>query len=342
MPVSERIDRIFGTLESAGYPRALQRQLLPEWVTSEVLSDNAASTEIAAILAQRLGLRSNPLFSAEPRIESLKSYKTRYKRSVPAKSKNLSPITSIAVTVAEMVSFAFGHPYRPLETDIASLRKTIFEQHGGKWIGLRNTLLTCWDHGIPVIHLSNLDDSISKMDAMVVFANNRPNIILTKNSTSWAWQLFILAHEMGHCALGHVNSEEILIDEQLGDGSYALTDPDKEEQLADHFAIALLNGRDHATYTAPSENINAIELSMAAIAHGLKNRIDPGHIVLNYGHHNNAWVIANKAVSYLEKDNEPANKIINELIWANIDRNLLPDDNVEFLEHLMGTSEQGV
>ncbi len=62
---SSRLDRIFGSLESAGFPRALQKSLLPEWVTSDVLADDAASFEVAAILAKRLGLRTSPLLQGE-------------------------------------------------------------------------------------------------------------------------------------------------------------------------------------------------------------------------------------------------------------------------------------
>lgn len=341
MPISDKIDRIFSTLESAGYPRTLQRQLLPEWVTNEVLSDAAASTEIGTILAQRFGLKTSSLFSSSPSIESLKTFKTRYKRSVPAKSKNLSPITSIASSVAELVSFAYDKPYRPLDTNTSRLRESIFQAHKGHWIGLKNLLLTCWDHGIPVIHLSNLDNNLSKMDALVVFANGRPNIILTKNSESWAWQLFIIAHELAHCALGHVHPDEILIDEQLGKEAYALTDADEEEQAADRFAISLLNGREQATYTTSNPNINAIELSMAALEHGKRTKVDPGHIVLNYGNHNNAWAIANTAIRHLESGIAPASKIINGLLAYHLDLTRLPTDSVEYLNHLMNIDVQG-
>lgn len=331
MPTSSKIEQIFDTLESAGYPRALQEHLLPEWVTSEVLNNNNTSKEIAVILAQRLGLKTSGLFAEHTSIESLRTHKPKYKRSIPAKSKNLSPITAIAVTVAEMVSFACTQPYIPLEQDTIKLRNSILETHKGKWIGLRNVLLTCWAHGIPVIHLSNLGNMVSKMDAMVVFANGRPNIVMSKNSRSWAWQLFILTHELGHCALGHVSPDEILIDEQLGSESYALSDPDNEEQAADKFAISLLNGRDDATYTASIKNINAQELSKVALDYGTAHKIDPGHIVLNYGNHNNQWQIANAAINYLERNTQPANQLINELLWHQIDLSSLPEDSIDFI-----------
>lgn len=50
-------------MESAGFPRSLQNLLLPEWVAPDVLSDAAVSSEIAAILAKRLGLRASSVHS---------------------------------------------------------------------------------------------------------------------------------------------------------------------------------------------------------------------------------------------------------------------------------------
>lgn len=332
MPVSERISRIFGALETAGYPSPLQRRLLPDWVTNEVLENNAASAEVAVILAQRLGLRTSPLLSATPHVEALRSHDVRYKRSISAQSKNLTSATSVAVTVAEMIGISCDIPYRPFTNDPLSLRQEIFDTHNGKWIGLRNLILSCWSHGVPVVHLTGLGIGAPKMDGVVIFTHDRPVILLSKNSESWAWQLFILAHEVGHCALGHISPDEILIDEQLGEQSYALTDADPEEQAADKFAIALLNGRHEATYTVKTTSLNSATLANAAIAHGKRNRVDPGHIILNYGHNNNAWPLAMKAIQYLKTP--PASEVINEALWGHIHSSRLPTDSVDFLRTL--------
>jgi len=336
MPVADRINRIFGVLESAGYPKSLQKRLLPEWVTGEVLGDTAASAEIATILAQRLGLRTSLLLSVEPRVESLRSFDTRYKRSIPSRARDLTAATSVAVTIAEMAAISCQMPYRPFLEDPLTLREEIFAQHQGKWIGLRNLLLSCWDHGVPVVHLCQLGEGMPKMDGMVVFTHGRPVILLSKNTESWAWQLFILSHEVGHCALGHVSPGEILVDEQLGDQSYALTDSDLDEQAADSFAIAMLNGRHGATYTASDTTLNAADLANAAVFHGGINKVDPGHIILNFGHHNKAWPLAMKALTFLDAKQPPASSVINEALWRYIQHDQLPPDNIDLLEKLTG------
>ena len=62
--------------------------------------------------------------------------------------------------------------------------------------------MTCWAHGVPVMYWRNLGTA-SENGWHGGSTNGRPVIILSKASQLWAWQLFILAHEVGHVALGH-------------------------------------------------------------------------------------------------------------------------------------------
>lgn len=328
------IDRIFGVLESAGYPRDFQHSLLPHWVTSEVLQDEGATLEVAAILAKRLGLRVAPLFADNPGLEELRRRDTKYKRSIPNKSKNLNAATSLAMFVAESVAYATPFKYQPFPTDPFELRAEILGSEGGNWLGLRNALQACWRHGVPVIYLDHVGEGLPKMDGMVTAVDGRPVIILSKKSTSWAWQLFIIAHEIGHCALGHIGPDEILIDESLGEQSYALDDPDEDEQAADHFAITLLNGRENATYASGTSSMSARGLVQAAIDYGKANKVDPGHVVLNFAKHNDAWPLGMAATNILQEGKPPAGIVINDLLWRCIEQRALPSDTLELLSRV--------
>jgi hypothetical protein len=333
MPATQ-IDRIFGALESAGYPRDFQQSLLPEWVTSEMLQDQGATLEVASILAKRLGLRVAPLFSDNPGLETLHRRDTKYKRSIPNKSKNLSAATSLAMFVAESVAYSTPFSYTPFPTDPLELRAEILGTEGGNWLGLRNLLQACWRHGVPVIYLDHVGDGLPKMDGMVTLIDGRPIIILSKKSTSWAWQLFIIAHEIGHCALGHIEPDEILIDEALGEQSYALDDPDEEEQAADRFAITLLNGRENATYGSGTANMSARGLVEASVNYGKANHVDPGHVVLNFAKHNNAWPLGMAAIKMLQAGAAPAGAVVNNLLWRCIRADVLPDDTTALLRRV--------
>ncbi|ANB74922.1 hypothetical protein AYM40_20955 [Paraburkholderia phytofirmans OLGA172] len=339
MAVAKQIERIFGSLEAAGFPRAFQKTLLPEWVTADVLSDEAASSEVAAILAKRLGLRASPLFNQAPNVESLRRRDTKYKRSIPSRHKNLFAATSVAASIAESISAACGRPFVSLPADAGELRRHILESFKGYWVGLRNLLMTCWASGIPVVYLAELGNGVSKMDGMVVHTAGRPVIVLSKGSDLWAWQLFILAHEVAHIALGHVCPDEILIDEELGVDSYALEDEDDEERAADTFAIELLNGRRDATYTTSDAAVNGAELADAAFTFGKKNRIDPGHIALNYAHKSGDWKTGVAAARRLQGQNPPAQDVINQAMWENILPETLPEDTLEFLRRVTGSLE---
>lgn len=332
-----QIDMLFGSLESAGFPRSLQNMLLPEWVTPEVLSDAAVSSEIAAILAKRLGLRASPLFAASPRVESLRRRDIKYKRSIPNKSKNLTAARLIAVSVAESIASACQVEFSPFVGSADALRKEVLASFPGKWLGLRNLLMTCWSHGVPVVYLAELGQGVAKMDGMVVHTNSRPVIILSKASELWAWQLFILAHEVAHVALGHVAPDEILIDEELSENSYALKDNDSDELAADMFAIKLLNGRTNATYTTLENRINRAELATAALNLGTAQQIDPGHIALNFAHNSGKWDVGIAAVKILQEGSRPASDFINEAMWGGIDSEALPPDTVEFIGKVTGS-----
>lgn len=334
-----QIDKIFGSLESAGFPRSLQNMLLPEWITPEVLSDAAVSSEIAAILAKRLGLRASPLFTASPRVESLRRRDIKYKRSLPNKSKDLTAATSIAVSIAESIASASRVEFSPFSNNADALRREVLAS-SGYWVGLRNLLMTCWSHGIPVVYLAGLGQGVAKMDGMVVHTSDRPVIILSKASPLWAWQLFILAHEIAHIVLEHVAPGEILIDEELGEDSYALKDEDLDERAADMFAIEVLNGRRNATYTVSGDQVNSKELAHTAHEFGKANQIDPGHIVLNFANKSGKWDIGITAAKLLESKRQPAWAVINEAMWGGIDPKALPLDTVEFLGKVTGSSPE--
>ncbi|NJM62265.1 MAG: ImmA/IrrE family metallo-endopeptidase [Oscillatoriales cyanobacterium RU_3_3] len=327
---------IFGSLESAGFPRSLQNILLPEWVTPEVLSDATVSSEIAAILAKRLGLRASTLFAANPRVELLRRRDIKYKRAIPKKSKNLTAATSIAVSVAESVASACRVAFVPFVGSAANLRQEVLASFPGKWLGLRNLLMTCWSHGIPVVYLAELGQGVAKMDGMVVYTSDRPVIILSKTSPLWAWQLFILAHEIAHIALGHIIPGTILVDEEMSEDSYIFKDRDSDESAADRFASELLKGRENVTYTL-ADRANFMDLADTAYEFGKANQIDPGHIVLNFANQSGKWGMGIEAAKVLQGKNPPASEVITEAMWGGIDLEAIPTDTIEFLARVTGS-----
>ncbi|WP_272819481.1 ImmA/IrrE family metallo-endopeptidase [Scytonema hofmannii] len=201
--------------------------------------------------------------------------------------------------------------------------------------------MACWSHGVPVVYLAELGKGVAKMDGMVVYTNSRPVIILSKVSSLWAWQLFILAHEVAHVALGHVAPDEILVDEKLSEDSYASKDIDLDERAADMFALELLNGKPNATYTSSDNQVNFRELAESAFQFGKAHHIDPGHIVLNFANQSGNWKVGYAAAKVLQGENPPAPMVINSAMWGGIDSEVLPPDTVEFLSRVTDSHSTG-
>src|SRR6185436_7100101 len=108
-----------------------------------------------------------------------------------------------AVAVARMVIAAMQRPYSPIPTDPDSLRNEILAT-GAKWISLRALGRYCWEHGVPIIHISDFPEGQTKVDGIALDIDGRPAIVLARNSLKLAWQLFILGHEMGHIGARHL------------------------------------------------------------------------------------------------------------------------------------------
>lgn len=336
---NQGIDNVFNTLDSAGYSYRWQSMVLPDWVTPEVLADEATSSEIAAILAKRFGLRVSSLLSVPPRVEALRRHDIKYKRSTLNKHKDLKAAYSIATSVAEAVSAACEIPFTPFETDANAFRTAVLAS-GGYWVGFCNILMHCWSHGVPVVYLREVGKDQCKMDGMVIHTGERPVIILSKASPLWAWQLFILAHEVSHILLGHIDPGEILIDEDIGEDSYALQDNDLEERAADAKALEILNGPSKVKYRFSEGRFNHIELADGAYLHGKANQIDPGHIVLNVAHRSGQWDLGMAAAKILQGANPPAPAVIKEAMWGGIMAGRLPNDTINFLDKVTGSYDR--
>ena len=97
----------------------------------------------------------------------------------------------------------------------------------------------------------------------------------------------------------------------------------------------MLNGRRDATYGADGKRASAAGLVEAAMAYGNAHKVDPGHIVLNYAKHNNAWPMAIAALNMMQKNLKPAGMVVNDLAWRCLREEALPKDTAALLHRVM-------
>ena len=116
-----------------------------------------------------------------------------------------------------------------------------------------------------------------------------------------AWLLFILAHELGHIACGHVK-DGVLVDEGIADKEIQ----DTEETEANDFAVKLLFGKQPDYQWM--QKLNTIELVRISRKYAKDVMVDPGVVVLNYAWNTKDWANAVGALKIIEPSaNAPAN-----------------------------------
>jgi hypothetical protein len=145
-----------------------------------------------------------------------------------------------------------------------------------------------------------------------------------------AWLLFILAHELGHIALGHIPENGVLLDDRVEESSR-----DSEERDANAFAITLLTGRPDKKYVASDRWLNAHELAEASKKTGRQQMVDPGHVALNYAHSmgKEFFPVGRAALNLLEP-NANAIAVVRERMAECMDWSRLPEDSSEFLSRV--------
>ncbi len=170
---------------------------------------------------------------------------------------------------------------------------------------------------------------------MVVYCDSRPVVLLTKKNEHPAWMLFVLAHEMGHLALRHVEARDgsALIDERVVEDEALIADP--QEIDANAYALELLTGgKKRLTLKFL---MKAGDLAENAKAYGAQHHIDPGH-VLNAVRNTRVkgevpWSLGNSALRLIDHE-ASVSRACREALLANIKVDALSDDSFEFLERL--------
>lgn len=174
-------------------------------------------------------------------------------------------------------------------------------------------------HGLP--------KGACRPDGFAARVNGRPVIVLCNGKRHPAWQLFILAHELGHIACGHVADGGMLVDEKVDS-----SDADGEERQANEYAAELLTGRPPRRFHATGRWPSAANLSADALAAGAAHQIDPGHVVLNYANTMGPgfYAVANAALKQLPPTQSAARQI-HAAMAGQLDWSRLPEDSSEFL-----------
>ena len=297
---------IVAQLKALGLSKSFIKNVaFPSWWRDDFEADQEAISRLLKSLARRLVLEvsvsqeSNLLLDFAP--ISARKFKLQKKQE---NSELPELFVYLARCVASTVLEAVRMPYRSIPRNPSGIRELILKNKNSSCVSLEGLLDFCWSSGIPVIQFDLLSlfgkggSRPKKYDGLVDMSKRRPVVVIGSSRKYSAWLLFILAHELGHIAHGHLQ-EGILSDESFKDGVN-----DEEEDAANQFATQLLFGDISPQW---AHNLNQQRLLTKARCLGQEHSLDPGALILNYGWQTGNWGCAVAALNLLEPDaNAPA------------------------------------
>lgn len=319
--------QLYSRLASVGFPRKYLREIvLPNWWDDEIAHNPAGYTEGLLLLSRNLGLDLASIQNESVPVGLRNLGPCKFKKSVTTSDEDLVLARIVPTRVAELIIPAVPVPNKPLLTSASEIRQLLLRTEA-PWVDLASLVDYCWSVGLPVIHVSAFPPKAKKMDGLAYMRGGRYAIALCKNTHHSAWLLFILAHELGHIARGHVGSDGVLVDEQMDRNS-----TDDEEKAANAFALELLTGNPACQVFPVGSRVSARALARAAYQAGVAEQIDPGHIVLNcaYQMGSDFFAVANAALKLLEPQAD-AMSLVQSRMLAHLDKSMLSEDTYEFI-----------
>lgn len=336
MTADFNINTIYTTLEKFGIDKKFIKDiLLPDWWDAEIAKTKVGYLQTIDIISKNLGI-DLAKFAANPETISLKGnavikYKTAKNINIP---DNLIWPKSLAFRISELIEEVLSIELKPIPDNALEIRNQIIKNY--KILNLDTLLDYLWNHGIPVLYISEFPKDVNKMDGMIVNLSNRPTIIIYKKRKHDAWLLFVLAHELGHFIKGHLSkSGNIIYDTDIEN------EPDNEEREANEFAIQLLMGSETKNFNIQERIESPYKLSNIVRAIGKEFKIDPGVIVLNFAYKTKYWALAEQTLKILDPKADAVKKI-KEKIRQHFSFENTTEENADFLIKITSLSGKDI
>lgn len=329
----------FNTLKKMGYSQGFIQKLLPEWWDNNLLKTSAGSFQFAMVLRQKLGIGVSFSDSGELLIHN-QIDGVLFKHTKNTLPEQLVIAANLGYALGLLASLCIKKYANSLIRDPITLRNTIMRDFNKKNVDFESLLKYCWSIGIPVLFLNDLPKKVKKMMGMAAFCHGRPTIILGFKNNQASRQLFVLAHELGHIACGHVVPGHIMVDESIHDvidsiSDRSLSKKDKEEKEADEFALKLIRGNVIDPVANLDPKFNATSLAAYAILESDKLKIDAGHLILSYAKLYDDWSKANLAMNFIPNQSG-ALDVLKQQFLNNAILTHLSEDNEKYLISAQG------
>jgi hypothetical protein len=327
MALSSR--RLRRELRQAGIARAAIDAVWPQWWSEEANESVSATAELTYTVARRLGLSPSALFDGSAKF--LWRDSTKFKNLGVTTEHEQEVLAAFAVAIGRCALAATGPAPVASLPDARTLRETILSQ--GHLVDASELLNFCWSVGIPVLQLQVFPLGQKHMHAVTVSSNGRYAILIGFETRYLAVAAYIIAHEIAHILLGHLENETSLLDIE---NPLDLQSRDAEEDAADRLALSLLTGTDDPQVTADTAAYNATQLAQSATEAAASVQIDPGVLALCLGHATGKWRQSYGALKIIPPGQRPVGEEINALAASQFDWQALSYTNREYLSKVIG------
>ncbi len=314
------IQSLFARLSQVGIATSFARKTLPSWWDDDIATVPSGLQQAQMYLARAFNISLTSLADPKAPVAFLEAER-KFKLNHRVDQADVFVSAHYATAVAKMALKGFKPAQATVPQDAAALRDHILQS--ADCVSLASLLAWCTQAGIPVLYVHKLPGK--KMTGMVVRDADRFAVVLSRKGTP-SHLLFHLAHELGHIGHGHLSGNGFVVDEKIGDADRG----DADEKEADAYAIRLINGKS-VSYSASGAVRSGAALYRAALAVAKQERIDVGHIVLNYGNAQKAHGLANQALKHIAGEAD-GGTVVNAQFWKSFDTNAVSEDQLEFLQ----------
>jgi len=326
-------DTLIKELRKAGLSPAAIKAAWPDWWSDRAESSISARTELRLSIARNLGLAPQALIGE--RVEFIWRDRARFKHLRSREDLQLAALNSFGVSIGRSLIEATPSSGDLVGLHPSKIRKLLLSMGPPD---LRSLLTLCWAVGIPVAHLRVWPLKQKAMHAMVIGQYGRHAILFSRIASFPAVAAFTLAHEIGHVALGHVPTGDMLVD---AEDPAKTAEHDEEEVAADRFALEILIGAADPDIRINFETFNHAELADAVMRAGPAHGIDPGTLALAVAHQRKAWPVAMAAMRIIQPQENAVSDLMNAVAASQLDLDRLGSDSAVFIGRALGIGNGG-
>jgi hypothetical protein len=314
------IHDLFARLNQLGIATTFARSVLPSWWDMKMADTPSGLQQTQMLLARAFNINLSSLADPKAQLTFLETER-KFKLNDRMNPAEVFISAHYATALAKLALRGFKLSQAQVPKDAVELRDAILQSAG--IVNLPCLLAWCTQAGIPVLYVHKLPGK--KMTGMVVRDADRFAVVLSRKGTP-SHLLFHLAHELGHIGHGHLTGNGFVLDEKIGDADRG----DADEKEADAYAIRLINGKS-VSYSATGAIRSGIALYRAASSLAQTERIDAGHIILNYGNAQKAHGLANQALKHIPGESD-GGLLVNAHFWQSFDTDAVSEDQLELLQ----------